>query len=361
MNIKNRVEKLFSLISNVEVVVIINASFEPDPNFYYFTGFEKGIYENAALFIFRDHIDYIANILDKKPKPNDFIVYKKSFTSKQEFKEIIKEYGKNALIGVNGEYLPFLYVNLFKKDFGARDVIDISSYINELRVVKDEDEIEKIKRASDLMKEIIEEVYKEINVGMTEKEVESKIINLINERSDGPSFEPIISFGANAAIPHHLPDNTKLKENEVVLFDVGLKYENYCSDVTRTFFFKPDKNSKEYKLLSEAYEVVEEAQKLGLEKAKEGVKGKEVYSEVLNFIDNAKGGKFKGKFIHSLGHSVGLEVHDPGIEYYLAPYGEKPLKENMVFSDEPGIYIEGIGGIRIEDEIVIKKDKSIFL
>jgi Xaa-Pro dipeptidase len=127
--------------------------------------------------------------------------------------------------------------------------------------------------------------------------------------------------------------------------DFGAKYNRYCSDITRAFVAG---NASKYH--KEVYETVYEAQQIAFESLRAGIDGKDVYKKVENFIASTK---FKGKFIHSLGHGLGLTVHDYG---FLASNQSLKLKENMVFTVEPGIYIKGWGGIRLEDDVLIKKN-----
>ena len=137
-----------------------------------------------------------------------------------------------------------------------------------------------------------------------------------------------------------------LKKGDFVLCDFGACYNRYNSDITRTFIF--GKASVKQK---EMYETVFEAHNIGLEEVRPGIKANKVHEAVNNYIDDTQ---FKGRFIHSTGHSLGLSVHDGGAKF--SPTCDIELKENMVFTVEPGIYIPGYGGVRIEDDILVKKD-----
>jgi Xaa-Pro dipeptidase len=183
--------------------------------------------------------------------------------------------------------------------------------------------------------------------GMYEYEIAAEIeYNLQKNGADCSAFEIISSFGKNTAEPHYSHGNTKLKKGDFVLFDFGSRFKKYNSDITRTFVFgKADKKQKEI------YETVLYAQQIGFDSIKPDVLTSEVHYAVQNYIDNTR---YKGCFIHSTGHSIGLSVHDGIIG--LNQKNSVKLKEDMVFTVEPGIYIPGFGGVRIEDDILIKKE-----
>ena len=223
---------------------------------------------------------------------------------------------------------------------------------------KGADEIENIKKAVKITKAALEAIESDFADGITEKQIAAKFDYLMMKHgAEKTAFDSIVSFGPNTALPHHMPDNTKLKPNNFIILDVGAKYHGYCADITRTFIYKPDRKSLKYKKMSDMYETVRKAQALGLEMVKPQVDGMDVHKAVANYIDNARNGIYKGKFIHALGHGIGLDVHD-NVALSLI---HKPIKEGMVMSDEPGIYINGFGGVRLEDDILVKKDKGIFL
>ncbi len=162
----------------------------------------------------------------------------------------------------------------------------------------------------------------------------------------GVSFDSIVAFGKNSAEPHYSAGQAKLRKGQFVLCDYGTKYRRYCSDITRTLVY--GKASKQQKRM---YEVVLQALEMGTEMCTPEHTGAEVNSKVTEFIDSTE---FKGRFIHSLGHSLGLAVHDgPGLSRAYT----KKLEPGMVLTVEPGIYIPGLGGVRIEDDVLITRSK----
>jgi Xaa-Pro dipeptidase len=163
--------------------------------------------------------------------------------------------------------------------------------------------------------------------------------------ASGPSFTTNASFGPNAAEPHHSPGSERLRKGDFALFDFGALFNRYGSDITRTFFYHRATSRQK-----EMYEVVKEAQQAGFDAIRAGAISKDVDAAARAVID---GSSFKDLFIHSLGHGIGLSVHDGG---RLASGSDLVLEENMVLTVEPGVYVRGEGGVRIEDDIRVTKD-----
>jgi len=163
--------------------------------------------------------------------------------------------------------------------------------------------------------------------------------------AEKPAFDTIISSGYRSALPHGVASDKRIERGDLVVIDLGALYRHYNSDITRTIVVgKPSEKQKEI------YEIVLEAQKSAVEKAKPGMTAKELDSIARNIIAEYGYGDY---FIHSLGHGVGLEIHEPP---RISQYDETVLKEGMVITIEPGIYIPKLGGVRIEDTVVITKD-----
>jgi Xaa-Pro dipeptidase len=354
-----KLEDIFKNAKNVDLILLLNTGNE-DPNFLYLTEFESGLFENNILLTKRDRMELLTNSLEyetalkQKNKIMDVVNIKDS----NEMSNMLKKEIEGKTIGLNMDFLPSRSLGIIKK-FKPRRIVNISEAFAKARVIKDEVELKKMRIANSITKKAFKEIPKYFKEGITEKKIAARFNYLMAYNgSDKEAFDTIVSFGKNSALPHHFPDNTKLANNSIVLIDAGAKYKNYCADLTRTFFFKPDKTSTKYKKMSEIYETVYKAQQIGLEKAVEDEDGKDVHAAAAEFINTAHGGKYKGRFIHSLGHSIGIETHDPGASF---SQQNVKLKKNMVISDEPGIYIVGFGGVRIEDDVLIGKKKSVFL
>lgn len=226
-----------------------------------------------------------------------------------------------------------------------------SSVVDAMRQIKTADEITKVKKSM----QIVEQVFKIVKNKIRKSDItEIKLAEFIRKNglrlgAEDVSFSPIVASGANAAIPHHVPGNKKLKPGESIILDFGFKYKNYCSDFTRTVFIKKVGNKK----IEEAYNQVEKAYNGSMEfiSSHKKVTGDDVYQKSVKILAEKKLDKY---FIHSLGHGTGLEIHElPN----LSPKSKDILENNMVFSIEPGVYIPKLGGIRIEDLVYLKNHK----
>lgn len=224
---------------------------------------------------------------------------------------------------------------------------DVSAEIRDLMSVKTEKELKYIQKACNIAEKAWLDTIPFIKEGVTEREVANELeYNFKKRGASGTSFDTIVAFGKNAAVPHHETGNTKLKKDECVLMDFGCLYKGYCSDMTRTMFYgNPSEDFKK------AYLAVLTAHMKAAEGIHEGMLGKEADKIARDVLSSLGYGKY---FTHSLGHGIGVNIH----EYpYLSPKGEAALKNNMVFSNEPGVYINGKFGIRIEDSCHLENGK----
>ncbi len=232
------------------------------------------------------------------------------------------------------------------KDMGF-EVLDGANAIALLKAQKTIDEIDSIKKACDIVEKAYHKVIKQLSIGITEIELKDKLEKeMFDLGAEGVSFETIVAFGANSAIPHHQTGDTKLTKNSVVLIDAGCMVNGYASDLTRTAFFgEPSKK------FIELYNAVLSANQTAIENITSGI--------CCNVADGFARNKLKEYnldkyFTHSLGHGVGLEIH----EYpRLSPKSCEVLEDNMVFTIEPGVYFDGEFGIRIEDTVLLKDGK----
>ena len=220
------------------------------------------------------------------------------------------------------------------------------------RMVKNPKEIEIIKKAVKLGASAFEEFSKVIEIGIDEFELSYRFKEKLTNRGKRElSFEPIVAINENAAKPHATLTNKILKKGDLLLLDAGIKYKRYCSDRTRTIHIgekiNMDKNQKFNKEIQKIYDVVLKAQEKAIKSIKVGIKAKELDKIARDVIEEAGYGKY---FVHSLGHGVGLDIHEWP---FINSRNETILKEGMVFTIEPGIYIPGEFGIRIEDMVLI--------
>ncbi|MHB1829796.1 MAG: M24 family metallopeptidase [Candidatus Micrarchaeaceae archaeon] len=359
--LKSKAKKIFANANAANVILIANTNYQ-DPNFLYLTDINSGLFEGSLILLFRRGAKILVSALEYEdasrhiPKGMELI----KIESSQQIKSILNSGLKGKTLGTNDEFMTYAMHKRITAKYSPAKVIDVSSALSNARLVKEESEIKHIKKAAKITKRAMLEIRKSFKPGITEKTLAQRFDDISAKLgSDGPSFSTIVCFGANASMPHHRPDGTKLKYGDFVLIDAGAKSRNYCSDITRTFIFGKDKKRiKDYEKKMEMYNLVKSAQKKAIDSIRAGVKGKDVHNLAADYINSYKNGKYNGKFIHSLGHSVGIEVHDgPG----LSPGATKPLKQGMVVTVEPGVYLSGFGGVRIEDDILVTKDGSITL
>ena len=215
-----------------------------------------------------------------------------------------------------------------------------------LRSIKTKNEIRDIAGAAKIGDIAFGKTIELIKKGMTEIDVAKILENqFLLAGSDGPSFPTIVASGPNAAYPHHKTGNRVLQNNEMVVIDSGCKYKNYCSDMTRTIFIgKPSKENLKI------YNIVREAQILGVKSIKPGITFDSIDRITRNYISSARYGQY---FIHGTGHGLGINVHE---QPYVTINNNDTLKANNVITVEPGIYIPGKCGVRIEDDIVVTED-----
>ncbi len=233
------------------------------------------------------------------------------------------------------------------KTFGA-EIKNCSEELMQLRMIKSEEELACVKKACEIIQEAYHNAIKLAKTGVTEKEIADKIRSeIIRLGGEGESFETIVAFGANAAVPHHETGETKLTENTAILVDTGALFNGYCSDLTRMAFFgTPDEEFKN------AYDAVLTANLTAFDKIVGGMRGKDADAIAREVLKQRGYGDY---FTHSLGHGVGLEIHErPNV----SPRSRDNLDENAVFTVEPGVYLNGKFGIRIEDTATIKNGKA---
>ena len=216
-------------------------------------------------------------------------------------------------------------------------------------MIKDDDELSSIIKACNVTDDCFKHITNYIKPGMTEKQIAKEIENYYTQNAEGLSFETIVASGENSSKPHAVPTDRKIQEKDIITIDMGCKVNGYCSDMTRTIFVgEPTEEMKKI------YDLVLNNQKFALDQYKDGANARQITKMVeSNF-------KLNGGYdlIHSLGHGVGLEIHElPYMSYRF----DTMLRENMVVTDEPGIYIPGKFGVRIEDTVQITKFGCISL
>lgn len=253
---------------------------------------------------------------------------------------------RNEVLGVD-KFWPAQYLIRLMNLNAVKGFVNSSYIVDELRMVKDDEEKELMRKSSQINDKVMEILQSELKEGYTEKYYSRFLAEIYEkEGAQGFSFNPILAYGQNAADPHHEPDNNKLKKGDSLVIDIGGVYNHYCSDMTRTVFFGKEPDEEHKKI----YEIVKKANLNAIAKVKEGVKFSEIDAAARNLITEAGYGEY---FTHRTGHSIGLEIHDKGD---VSSINHEEVKEGMIFSIEPGIYLPGNIGVRIEDLVLVTKD-----
>ena len=252
---------------------------------------------------------------------------------------------KGGTIGIDKTWPARFLLRLMELQVGDA-YVNASTIIDHIRQIKTAEEQEKMRVASRCNDISIEELIPLVSKGMTEAELGEELLKIyLKNGAQGHSFEPIIAYGAHAADPHHETDDSKGSYGDAVVLDVGCLVNGYCADMTRTVFI--GKASEEAKKI---YEIVKEANRRGIEAAKPGVRFCDVDRAARDYIEEQGYGQY---FTHRTGHNIGLEVHEFGDVSFT---NEEVLKPGMCFSVEPGIYVPGGVGVRIEDLVLITED-----
>lgn len=248
------------------------------------------------------------------------------------------------IIGIEGDNLT--YDNYMKlAEHVKAEFLSIS--LDNLRAVKTSEEIEKIRIAAQTADKAYKHILSFIREGMTEKQVERELVRYIKEcNGDKESFDIIVASGERGALPHGKASDKVIKRGEFITIDFGVNYNNYCSDMTRTFLLGEACNKEMIKI----YEVVKKAQWEAVKSVKAGITASYLDSIARDIIEKEGYGK---NFGHNLGHGIGILVHEYPI---IGKRNDILLEVGMIITIEPGIYIEGLGGVRIEDDVLVTED-----
>jgi Xaa-Pro dipeptidase len=345
---KQRVKGVFGHSKGKTDAIVLLNSVDPhlDMCFFYATGAENGLFEGSAAVLYPDgNCTIICSQLEHESASNtdcDIVTFSKKDEFLGAMRKALKGCGK---IGFNPPEITQKAHQTLKDCAGKSKLVDVSEGLISARLVKDSVEIELMREACRIASEAAVEVKEHIRVGVPEYQIAAELCYIMQKKGAiGPAFETIVGSGPNSAEPHYHAGARKLKKGDFVLLDYGALYKRYRSDITRTYFLgKADARKREM------YNVVLEAQRRALAQIKPGAKGGLAHEAAAKYIDSTK---YKGKFIHGVGHSLGLATHDGS---GLNPRIDVTLKPGMVFTVEPGVYVPGYGGVRIEDDVVVTK------
>ena len=245
-------------------------------------------------------------------------------------------------VGFEENYVTYAKYKEYIRKYKINSLVETENMIEKQRMVKDEEEIENLRRACKVTDDCFEHIINYIRPGMTEKQIAREIDYYYYKHSEGLSFDTIVASGENSSKPHAIPTDRRIQNVDIITIDMGCKINGYCSDMTRTIFVGEVPNG-----VKPVYDLVLKNQEQALQDMKDNANTKQISKMVdndfrLNNYD----------LIHALGHGVGLEIHEGPV---LSINSENTLRENMVVTDEPGIYIAGQFGVRIEDTVLITK------
>lgn len=273
-----------------------------------------------------------------------FVTAKKAgipyFNQQEGIKKLM---GKLKTVGFEERDMTVARLKAYKKALPEIKFLPTSGMVESLRIIKDENEIKIIKKAVKIACRSLDALEKKIKPGMSEADIEWELLSLARSfGADGFSFPPIITFGKDTADIHHQKEDNKLRKGDMILIDSGIIYQGYITDMTRVFFQKQPSYFEQ-----KIYTTVLEANLEAIKAVKVGMKFSYLDKVARDVISKAGYAKY---FTHSTGHGTGLEVHEaPTVSHH----SKETIQPGMVFTIEPGIYVEGKGGVRIEDMIYV--------
>lgn len=254
-------------------------------------------------------------------------------------------------IGIEGEHMTFNRMEQLRAGFAGLSIIDLTEDLQSLRLIKSPDEVRVMKRAAELADMAIEVGVQALREGVTELEVIAEIEYAMKKQGVREmSFDTLVLFGENSADPHGVPGNNRLKRGDFALFDLGVVWNGYCSDITRTVVFGEASRKQR-----EIYATVLKAEEAAIEMATVGATIGSIDIAARQVITSAGYGEY---FTHRIGHGIGIEVHE---HPSMAANNDESTQVGMTFTVEPGIYLPGVGGVRIEDDIVMTESGPILL
>ena len=298
---------------------------------------KENIYITDGRYI--EHVHSILTLYD------EIIVYNITDVSMEDYENFFM-FCEN--VGFEENYVTYAKYKEYIRKYKINNLVETEHIIEKQRMIKDKEEISNLEKACEITDNCFKYLQMYIKPGMTEKQVADEIEEYYKKRTDGLAFDTIVASGENTSKPHAIPTDRKILPNDIITIDMGCKVNGYCSDMTRTIFVG---SVPEY--IKPVYDLVLKNQIQTIEQMKDGISTRLLYRMVENDF------KLNGyDLIHSLGHGVGLEIHEAP---YIANRNDSILKENMVVTNEPGIYIPGKFGVRIEDTVQITKFGCISL
>jgi len=327
----------------------------PGPNMYYLSGFlEESSERLLALIVPQsgDPLFIVPELYQEQVRSFSWVEDLTAWKDDEDPKALLSNtmwriLKRQATIAVDTRMWSRFLIMLLAAAPDAR-YEDAGSVMYELRIRKSSHEIELMDKAAEIADAAFTETIEECRAGMTEHEVAAKIVyELRRLGADGVAFEPVVGSGPNAALPHYRSGDRRLQRGDFVVLDYGCLYRGYSSDITRTIAIGMCDAERE-----KVYSVVRSAQEEAYQRTLTGIEAQSVDKVARDIIETAGYGKF---FIHRTGHGIGLEIHE---EPYIVAGNSLKLAEGMAFSIEPGIYLPGQYGVRIEDIVVMEAERA---
>ena len=340
-----RVEKFRNKINeeNLDGFIVYNPV-----NIEYLTGLkaEGVLVINKYYNVFLTDSRYIEEVKNQLTIDDEIILQNMNQISDDDLVNMFLNHGK---VGFEENYITYSnYRNMIRK-FRIKEAVEGNNILDNMRLYKDSVEVELIETACNITDSCFLYLLEFIKEGMTEKEIAFEIEKFFIEHgADGHAFDSIVASGSNTSKPHAIPTEKKIRKGEPILIDFGAKYKGYCADMTRTIFLGDVTEKQQY-----IYDIVKNVQSKSLDKMKAGADCKDISNYVVNEFAISN-----NELIHALGHGVGMDIHE--IPFF-STKRSSILKNNMVVTNEPGIYLTGEFGIRIEDTLLIKDDQPVVL
>ncbi len=360
---KDRVRRILGRLSPKADALLIANSVDPhlDGSFFYTFEVPGGLFEGSVAIGLPDgRLHVLSSPLEEesarqaaKRDPSVEVHVMTSGNKERLVQEILKrEVPSKPTLAVNFHEVTHEAFLALGKMLPEAQWVDATAAIRQERGVKDANEVARIEEAARIGSAVAREIPSMLRAGIEEIELAAEIEYAMMKRgASGRSFSTIVGFGPNSAEPHYAPQKVRLVAGQSLVCDFGAYFSRYACDITRSFHFGPRDEE-----MKRVHETVFEAQRAALDLLRPGVAGEVVHAAAQKVVDASP---WKGRFTHGLGHALGLSVHDAGVG--LAPGVKDLLEPGMVVTVEPGIYLPGHGGVRIEDDVVITKDGYRFL
>lgn len=339
MRVKPRVENIRRKLQELRLDALLITHL---PNVRYLTGFSG---TSGLCIIGKREAYFVTDFRYQEQSRHEVEAYK-IFIAKTTLFDAIKEQKllrRWNRVGIEGNYLPYAEYQKLRKLFPSVRFFPHADVVENFAMVKEKEEIKFIQKAASISDRVFKTILDLIRPGVRELEISAEISYLHKKYgADGDAFETIVASGPRSALPHGVASEKKIRAGELLTLDFGCVYHGYACDMTRTVAVgKPREKAKEI------YQIVFDAQQKAIEAAKGGILAKELDAIARGYIESKGYGKYFG---HSLGHGLGLQVHEPP---RISSQSSYRLQEGNVITIEPGIYLPGFGGVRIEDDVVL--------